>query len=67
VYDTRNVAAGELSELAYFDMYPEDDDPHFDGGTWSNYPYFHQKQIVAATSMDRGLFVLRVRGGLSNN
>jgi choice-of-anchor B domain-containing protein len=67
VYDTRNVAAAELSELAFFDMYPEDDDPHFDGGTWSNYPYFRQKNIVAATSMDRGLFVLRVRGGLNNN
>jgi choice-of-anchor B domain-containing protein len=66
VYDTRQVAAGELSELAYFDVYPEDDDPHFDGGTWSNYPYFRQKNIVGVGSMDRGFFVLRVRGGLQN-
>jgi choice-of-anchor B domain-containing protein len=66
VYDTRNVAAGELSELAFFDVYPEDDEPHFDGGTWSNYPYY-QGNIVAVSSMDRGLFVLRVRSGVHNN
>jgi choice-of-anchor B domain-containing protein len=66
VYDTRRVAEGELSELAYFDVYPEDDDPHFDGGTWSNYPYFGQKNIVGVGSMDRGYFVLRVRTGLHN-
>ncbi|HEX6234931.1 MAG TPA: choice-of-anchor B family protein [Jiangellaceae bacterium] len=67
VYDTRNVADGVLSEVAYFDLYPEDDGPHFDGGTWSNYPYFRQKNILAVSSMDRGLFILKVRGGLQNN
>jgi choice-of-anchor B domain-containing protein len=66
VYDTRNVAAGQLAEVAYFDVYPEDDDPHFDGGTWSNYPYFGQN-VVAVSSMDRGLFILRVRSGLHRN
>jgi hypothetical protein len=61
VYDTSDVSAGQLSELAFFDMYPENDDPSFEGGTWSNYPYFSQQNIVAATGMDRGLFVLRVQ------
>jgi choice-of-anchor B domain-containing protein len=66
VYDTRNVAAGELSELAYFDLYPENDNASFEGGTWSNYPYYG-RNIVAVSSMDRGMFVLRVRSGLHHN
>jgi choice-of-anchor B domain-containing protein len=63
VYSTRRVAAGELSELAFFDLYPENDNASFEGGTWSNYPYFRQKDIVGVSSMDRGLFVLRVKHG----
>jgi choice-of-anchor B domain-containing protein len=57
IYDTRNLPS--LSELAFFDVYPENDNPSFEGGTWSNFPYFRQKRIVAVSSMDRGLFVLR--------
>ena len=63
VYDMRNVAAGDLSEVAFFDLYPENDNPSFEGGTWSNYPYFRQKGLVAVTSMDRGLFLLQPRIG----
>lgn len=40
-------------------MYPENDNPTFEGGTWSNYAFFCQKNIVAVSSMDRGLFILR--------
>ena len=60
VYDLRNLPS--LSERLYFDVYPENDNASFEGGTWSNYPYFSQNRIVAVSSMDRGLFVLRVRG-----
>ena len=67
VYDIRDVAAGELSEVAYFDVYPENDNAAFEGGTWSNYPYFRQKGVVAVTSMDRGLFILQPRIGRSGN
>lgn len=63
IYDTTSVADGVLPEVAYFDMYPENDNATFEGGTWSNYPYFHQKKVVAATSMDRGLFILQPRIG----
>jgi len=63
VFDTTSAAAGELPEVAYFDLYPENDNASFEGGTWSNYPYFHQKKVVAASSMDRGLFILRPRIG----
>ena len=64
IYDTSQAANGELAEVAFFDMYPENDDPTFEGGTWSNYPYFHQKKIVAVSSMERGLFILRPQIGV---
>lgn len=53
-----------LSQTGFFDVYPENDDATFEGGTWSNYPYFRQKNIVAVSSMDRGLFILRPRGNV---
>ena len=67
VYDTTDVAAGELSEVAFFDVYPENDNASFEGGTWSNYPFFAQKGVVAVTSMDRGLFILQPRVDRSGN
>lgn len=63
IFDTRAVAAGELSEVGFFDVYPENDNATFEGGTWSNYPYYRQKK-VAVSSMDRGLFVLKPRGNV---
>ena len=60
VYSTKKVASGQLSETAFFDVYPENDNATFEGGTWSNYPYFRQ-DIVGVNTMDRGLFVLKVR------
>jgi len=59
VYDNRDLP--ELTERRFFDLYPEDDSATF-VGAWSNYPYFAQNRIVAVSSIDRGLFVLRVRG-----
>ena len=67
VYDTRALANGGLSEVAFFDLYPENDNTTFEGGTWSNYAYFGQKGIVAASSIDRGLFILQPRLGRQGN
>ena len=61
IFDTSQVAAGELPEIGYFDLHPETDEASFDGGTWSNYPYYRSRS-VAVSSMERGLFVLRPRG-----
>ena len=61
VYDVRDVATSGLREVAYFDLYPENDNASFEGGTWSNYPYFRQKGVVAVSSIDRGLFILQPR------
>lgn len=59
VFDTLKLRGGTMPMVGFFDMYPENDDASFEGGTWSNYPYFARGNIVAASSMDRGLFVLR--------
>lgn len=60
IYDTTDVADGTLTEVAFFDVYPENDDPGF-AGTWSNYPYYDQG-VVAVSTGDRGLFILKPRG-----
>jgi hypothetical protein len=67
VYDTSDLAGAGLSEVAYFDVYPENDNATFEGGTWSNYPYFRQKGVVAVSSIDRGLFILQPRMARNGN
>ncbi|HWW77383.1 MAG TPA: choice-of-anchor B family protein, partial [Pyrinomonadaceae bacterium] len=57
VLDTTQAAAGNLSEVAFFDVYPADDQSLFNG-TWSNYPFFASGTIVAS-GIEQGLFVLR--------
>lgn len=63
VFDTSRVGDGLLPELGFFDVYPENDNASFEGGTWSNYPYYTSRSI-AVSSMERGLFVLRPKGNL---
>ena len=60
LFSERSVRTGDLQEIGYFDLYPEDDAPGFHGGTWSNYSWYG-KGIVAVSSIDRGLFVLDIR------
>jgi choice-of-anchor B domain-containing protein len=57
IFDEDSVPSGDLEEVAYFDLYPENDDPGFEGGTWSNYGHFRDGKI-AVSSIDRGIFVL---------
>jgi choice-of-anchor B domain-containing protein len=64
IYDNSSLDQGELSELAFFDLYPENDDPTFEGGTWSNYPYYPGEKYVSVSSIDRGLFVLQPQAKL---
>ncbi len=67
MYDTRDLAGQGLSEVAFFDMYPENDNATFEGGAWSSYPYFRQKGVVAVSGIDRGLFVLQPRVSRAGN
>jgi choice-of-anchor B domain-containing protein len=46
-------------EAGYFDTHPANDAWGF-SGSWSNYPYF-DSGIVAVTSAEEGLFILRVQ------
>jgi choice-of-anchor B domain-containing protein len=57
ILDITNIGAASLSELAFFDIYPVDDAPLFNGA-WSNYPFF-QSGIVIVGGIEQGLFVLR--------
>jgi choice-of-anchor B domain-containing protein len=57
VLDSTRVAEGELEEVAFFDVYPEDDEAEFNGA-WSVYPYF-ESGIVIVSGIEQGLFVLR--------
>ncbi len=58
VLDVTDPSGGPV-EVGFFDVYPDNDNATFEGGTWSNYPYFRQKKVVAVSSIDRGLFILR--------
>lgn len=44
-------------EVAYFDTYPQNDDPGY-FGAWSSYPFFESGTIVVSSRED-GLFILK--------
>jgi choice-of-anchor B domain-containing protein len=62
VIDVRNASAANLSEVAFFDVYPVDDNAAFNG-TWSNYPFFASGTVIAS-GIEQGLFVLRPQVGM---
>ncbi len=45
-------------EVAFFDTFPEDDEPSFNG-LWSNYPYL-PSGIVLGSDREKGLFVWQI-------
>jgi choice-of-anchor B domain-containing protein len=51
------------TEVGWFDTYPEDDSPQYEG-TWSNYPFFPSGTIIAS-DINRGLFVLNAREAMT--
>ena len=55
ILDGRNLASGDLDEVAYFDTYAHDDEAGF-FGAWGVYPYLDD--VILVTSIDEGLFVL---------
>jgi choice-of-anchor B domain-containing protein len=59
ILDARDVAQGTLRELGFFDIYPADDAPAFNGA-WTSYPFFASGSVVV-NGIEQGLFVLRPR------
>jgi hypothetical protein len=37
LFDEDGVPSADLQEIGFFDVYPENDNEGFEGGTWSNY------------------------------
>jgi choice-of-anchor B domain-containing protein len=58
-YTRKSLAAGQLEEVAFFDVVPGLDFPEF-AGTWSNYRFDSGTTVVSAIeNLVSGLFVLR--------
>ncbi|TVZ52319.1 choice-of-anchor B family protein [Dokdonia sp. Hel_I_53] len=49
-----------MSEIGFFDTYPQNDDTIFDGA-WSVYPYFESGNIIIS-DISNGLFIIRKTG-----
>lgn len=56
IYSLANVAAGLLTEVGYFDVWPADNNDSFNGA-WSVYPYLPSGRILVG-GIEQGLFVL---------
>ena len=58
ILDVTNIANGELTEVAFFDMVPDGDLPLDYEGSWGNYPFFDSGFVIVSVRT-QGLFVLR--------
>ncbi|MGH2655731.1 MAG: choice-of-anchor B family protein [Actinomycetota bacterium] len=52
-----DIRKDRAAEVAFFDVYPPDDEAEFNG-SWSNYPFFASGNVVVS-GIEEGLFVLR--------
>jgi len=57
--DIRNVSTANLSEVAYFDTYPANDNASFNSA-WSVYPYFESGNVLIS-DIEKGLFIVKPR------
>jgi choice-of-anchor B domain-containing protein len=68
ILDISGIAAGELNEVAFFDIHPASDgsDNNDFNGAWSVYPYFPSGNVVV-NGIEQGLYILRPNLGLPND
>jgi hypothetical protein len=59
VLDASELAVGAMREVGFFDIYPLNDDPAYNGA-WSVYPFFASGSVVI-NGIEQGLFVVRPR------
>lgn len=57
ILSLENIQNGELEEVAYFDIFPENNEAVFDGA-WSTYPFF-DSGLVVVSGISNGLFILK--------
>ncbi|MEM0961277.1 MAG: choice-of-anchor B family protein [Bacteroidota bacterium] len=57
ILDLEGIENGTLTEVAFFDTFPQRDAISFNG-QWSNYPYF-ESGLVIVNDINNGFFVLR--------
>ena len=58
ILDVTDIANGNLTEVAFFDMLPDTESYRSFDGAWGNYPFF-DSGIVIVSVRRHGLFVLR--------
>ena len=56
ILDVTGIAAAHLFEAGFFDIYPADDFPDYNG-VWNNYPFFASGNVIVS-GIEEGLFVL---------
>lgn len=57
VLDISQIASNTITEIGFFDTYPESDSANFNG-VWNVYPYFTSGNIIIS-DIERGLFIIR--------
>jgi len=57
VLDLSQIENNNLTEIGFFDTYPENDNAAFDG-VWNVYPFLISNNIIIS-DIDRGLFIIR--------
>ena len=61
IFDLTDIASGDLTEVAYFDVYPSGEVVDFEG-TWDNYPYLPSGNVLVSGifgAQTAGLFILQ--------
>jgi len=61
VLDISNLQNQTISELGYFDTYPNNDSASF-SGAWNVYPYFESGNIVISNYSGGGFFLVKASG-----
>lgn len=57
VLDAVDISNAQLDEVAYFDVYPSNNNANFNG-SWSTYPYF-ESGVVILTGIETGLYIVK--------
>lgn len=58
VIDISDIANGNMTEVGFFDTWPNDNNAGTNNGAWSVYPYFDSGNIIIS-DFDNGFFVIK--------